>query len=340
MIKQAIEKIVKRIDLKPSEMEKSFSEIMSGEADASQIAAFITALRMKGETIDEITAAAKVMRKFATKIDAIEQNKDEILLDTCGTGGSGLDTFNISTTVAFVVAGCGVKVAKHGNRSASSQCGSADVLEELGVNLDISPLEVLECINEIGIGFMFAPLFHSAMKYAVPVRKAIGIRTIFNILGPLSNPAGATSQVLGVYDRSLTKPIASVLKNLGIKHAFVVYGLDGMDEVTTTSQTQISEVHNNRTRTYKITPEKFGFKRADLADLKGGSAADNANLLLDILNGKEGSCRDIVLLNSAYALLASDKAESVKQGISLAEESIDSGCALSKLEALKSFTSI
>lgn len=334
MIKQAITKIADGIDLKVSEMENSFSEIMSGEADPSQIAAFITALRMKGETVDEITAAANVMRKFASNV-TVACKKREPLLDTCGTGGSGLNTFNISTTAAFVAAGCGVKVAKHGNRSVTSQCGSADVLEELGIKIDISPLEAAECIKEIGIVFMFAPVFHSAMRYAVPVRKAIGIRTIFNILGPLSNPAGATCQVLGVYDSSLTRPIASVLNNLGIRRAFVAHGLDGMDEITTTAQTLISEVKDNKVITYKISPEKFGIKRARLKDITGGTVMDNAKLLVDILNGKKGYCRDIVILNSAYALLASDKAASVKQGIALAEESIDSGNALKKLEALK-----
>lgn len=334
MIKQAITKIADGIDLKVSEMENSFSEIMSGEADPSQIAAFITALRMKGETVDEITAAANVMRKFASNV-TVACKKREPLLDTCGTGGSGLNTFNISTTAAFVAAGCGVKVAKHGNRSVTSQCGSADVLEELGIKIDISPLEAAECIKEIGIVFMFAPVFHSAMRYAVPVRKAIGIRTIFNILGPLSNPAGATCQVLGVYDSSLTRPIASVLNNLGIRRAFVAHGLDGMDEITTTAQTLISEVKDSKVITYKISPEKFGIKRARLKDITGGTVMDNAKLLVDILNGKKGYCRDIVILNSAYALLASDKAASVKQGIALAEESIDSGNALKKFEALK-----
>ena len=346
MIKEAIMKVVEGKDLLPKEMEAVFTEIMSGSAEPAQIASFITALRFKGETADEIAAAAKVMRKFAQTIDvrsSIDIDRDEIniesetILDTCGTGGTGTNTFNISTTVAFVVAGCGVKVAKHGNRCASSACGSADVLEALGVNLNLSPAEVKECIQSIGIGFMYAPVFHKAMKYAVPVRKAIGIRTIFNILGPLSNPANATCQVLGVYDRDLTSVMAKVLGMLGLKRAFVVHGLDTLDEISITGPTQVSELKSGKVRTYKITPEQFGFKKSRLKDIAGGDAKKNAEIILSVLNGYAGPRRDVVLLNAAYALVASEKAKNPKKAIVLAEEAINSGKAMKKLKQLKDF---
>ncbi len=344
MIKEAIGKIAEKKDLTQAEMAQAFEEIMNGAAEPAQISAFITGLRLKGETVDEITAAARVMRKFASTIDvrgSIDIDRDEInvedetIVDTCGTGGSGTSTFNISTTVAFVVAGCGIKVAKHGNRSASSQCGSADVLEELGINLNLNPKQVERCTKAIGIGFMYAPLFHSAMKYAVPVRKAIGIRTIFNIIGPLSNPANATCQVLGVYDKKLTKVIAKVLGNLGVKHAFVVHGLDTLDEISITGPTQVSELKNKRVKTYIITPEKHGFKRASLKSIKGGNAKDNAKAVLSVLNGEKGPRRDVVLLNACYAIYAASGAKTVKQAIKRAEKSIDSGSALKKLNQLK-----
>jgi anthranilate phosphoribosyltransferase len=346
MIKEAIIKIAEGKNLTADEMEGAFTEIMNGTAEPVQISAFITALRLKGETVDEITAAAMVMRKFATAIDvrgSIDIDRDEInveqetILDTCGTGGTGTNTFNISTTVAFVVAGAGVKVAKHGNRSASSQCGSADVLERLGVNLNLSPKEVEECTKKIGIGFMYAPLFHAAMKYAAPVRKSIGIRTIFNILGPLANPANATCQVLGVYDKSLTEVLAKVLGNLGTKRAFVVYGLDTLDEISITGPTQVSELKDKKVRTYNIMPEKFGFKRAHLNDIKGGNADENAQIVLSVLDGEKGARRDVVVLNAAYALVAAERAKEVKQAIKLAQEVIDSGAAMAKLNALKAF---
>jgi anthranilate phosphoribosyltransferase len=347
MIKEAIIKVAEGNNLTAQEMEEAFGEIMNGLAEPVQISAFITALRMKGETVDEITAAAKVMRKFATSIDVrsgVDIDRDEInaeeetILDTCGTGGSGTNTFNISTTVAFVVAGCGVKVAKHGNRSASSLCGSADVLEKLGVNLNISTKQVEECTKQIGIGFMYAPFFHGAMKYAAPVRKTIGIRTIFNILGPLANPAHATCQVLGVYDKRLTEIMAKVLGNLGVKRAFVVHGLDTLDEISITGPTQISELKDKRVKTYKITPERWGFKRSRMEDICGGTAEENAKIIISVLEGENGPRRDVVLLNSAYALVAAEKARDIKQAIRLAESSIDSGSALEKLNQLKEFT--
>lgn len=348
MIKEAIEKVVKKIDLSEAEMRGVFEEIMSGQATYSQIGAFVTALRMKGETTDEITGAAKVMREKSIKIrigrSAIDIDRDDInideetIVDTCGTGGSGTNTFNISTTVAFVVAGCGLKVAKHGNRAASSQCGSADVLEALGLKLDNAPEVVEHCIREIGIGFMYAPLFHGAMKYAITPRKEIGIRTIFNLLGPLSNPANATSQVLGVYDQNLTVTMAGVLRNLGVKRAFVVHGMDTLDEITITGKTKISELKNGKIKTYYISPEKFGLKKATLEEIRGGDAMANAETVLAILNGERGPKRDVVLLNAGAALVAGFKANDFKGGIRLAEVSIDSGEALNKLNRLIELT--
>ncbi|MDP3804608.1 MAG: anthranilate phosphoribosyltransferase [Candidatus Omnitrophota bacterium] len=333
MIREAIEKVVKGINLSEAEMRASFDEIMSGKATNAQIGAFVTALRMKGESVEEITGAAKVMREKSLHINAGED-----VVDTCGTGGSGANTFNISTTAAFVVAGCGLKVAKHGNRSASSRCGSADVLEALGVKLDVGADLVQRCVLEIGIGFLYAPLFHNAMKYAIAPRKEIGIRTIFNILGPLSNPANATSQVVGVYDAKLTEPIAKVLKNLGLRRAFVVYGMDTLDEITITGHTKVSELKGARIRTYYITPEKFGLKRAMLADIEGGSVKENAEIVLSVLKGERGPRRDVVLLNAAAALVCGYKAKDFKTGVRLASTSIDLGKALEKLLRLIELT--
>ena len=348
MIREAIEKVVKRLDLTEREMRGAFGEIMSGGATQAQIGSFVTALRMKGETIEEITADASVMREMSAHIDAgrraVGIDRDDInldeetILDTCGTGGSGTNTFNISTTVAFVVAGCGLKVAKHGNRSASGACGSADVLEALGVKLDVGPDMVQRCILEIGIGFLYAPLFHNAMKHALLPRKEIGIRTIFNILGPLTNPANATSQVLGVYDPSLTEVMAGVLKNLGSKRAFVVYGMDTLDEITITGKTKVSELKGGRIRNYYVTPEKFGIKRASLDDIKGGDAKENAGIIISVLKGERSPRRDVVLLNSAAALVSGFKAKDMKAAILLAAESIDSGRAMEKLLKLIELT--
>ena len=347
MIREAIIKLAEKKDLTHAEMSFAFEEIMGGLAEPVQISAFITALRLKGETVDEITDAAKVMRKFATKIDvrkSVDIDRDEInleeetIVDTCGTGGSGTNTFNISTTVAFVVAGCGIKVAKHGNRSASSQCGSADVLEELGVNLSLTPEQVRDCVKAIDIGFLYAPLFHGAMKYAAPIRKAIGIRTIFNILGPLANPAGATCQVLGVYDKNLTRTIAEVLNNLGTKRAFVVCGYDTLDEISITGPTLVSELKNKKVKTYTITPRKYGFKKACLEDIAGGNAKENAGIILSVLEGKKGPRRDVVLLNAAFAIYAASAAGDIKDAIQKASYAIDSGAALKKLNQLKEFS--
>lgn len=333
MIKEAIEKVVKRMDLSEKETMAIFDEIMSGIASPAQIGAFITALHMKGETVEEITGAAKVMRQKSLHIQGGGK-----VVDTCGTGGSGANTFNISTTAAFVVAGCGLKVAKHGNRSASSQCGSADVLESLGVKIEISPDLVQRCILEIGIGFLYAPLFHSAMKYASGPRKEIGIRTIFNILGPLSNPANAASQLIGVYDANLTEVLAKVLNNLGSKRVLVVHGTDNLDEITITGKTKVTELNNKRIKTYYITPEKFGMKRASLSDIEGGPVRENAETMFSILKGECTPRRDIVILNAAAALVAGFKAKNFKEGSALAAESIDSGRALNKLLELIELT--
>jgi len=341
MIREAIEKVVNRIDLTEAQMRDVFMEIMSGAATPAQIGAFVTALRIKGETVAEITGAAKVMREKSIRISAVHPIVDideDPIIDTCGTGGSAASTFNVSTTVAFVVAGCGIKVAKHGNRSASNRCGSADVLEALGVKLDVAPDTVRRCLIEIGIGFLYAPIYHSAMKHAVQPRKDIGIRTIFNILGPLSNPANARSQIIGVYDAKLTEPMAEVLKNLGSKHAFVVYGMDTLDEITITGKTRVSELKNGRIRTYYVTPEKFGMQRSTLGEIEGGDAKTNAGITLAVLKGERGPRRDIVLLNASAALVAGGKSGNFKSGVNMAAESIDSGRALDKLTKLIELT--
>lgn len=343
MIKEAIAKLVAEHDLAEPMMIEVMEQIMGGEATPAQIAAFIVALRMKGETVEEITGAARVMRAHATPVrvgKVLDMDRDEInaeretILDTCGTGGSGTRSFNISTTVAFVVAACGVKVAKHGNRSVSSACGSADVLERLGVNLDITVAQVESCIAALGIGFLFAPALHGAMRYAIGPRREIGIRTIFNILGPLTNPAGADRQVLGVYRESLVEPLANVLCRLGCRRGFVVHGLDGMDEVTLAGPTRVAEIHHGSVRLYTVEPEDFALSRCRLHDLQGGDAMRNAELVLAILQGEAGPRRDVVLLNSAFALVAADKASDVRAGIELAAQAIDSGRALQKLNDL------
>ncbi|MDP2905619.1 MAG: anthranilate phosphoribosyltransferase [Candidatus Omnitrophota bacterium] len=323
--------LLKKKDLAPQEMQAAMEEIMSGSADTGDIAAFLEALGKKRETPQELAAAARVMRKYALKISS----KHKIVLDTCGTGGDNSGTFNISTAVAFVTAGAGIPVAKHGNRSVSSKSGSADVLEVLGVNIHM-PLETVEkCLNDAGITFLFAQNFHPAMKYAMPARKQIGRRTMFNILGPLSNPAGATHQLVGVYDEYWTDILAKVLADLGIIHALVVHGKDGLDEITTTDETVISEASKAKISTYRISPEDFGLTRVASEELAGGSAQYNAKIILDILEGGPGPKRDIVLLNVAAAIYAADSASTIKAGLQLARLSIDSGKAMKKLEALK-----
>lgn len=334
MIKESINKVVNGKDLTEKEAVETMNEIMSGEATPAQIASFITALRMKGETIEEITGCARVMREKATRIIT----SHPLVVDTCGTGGDEAHTFNISTIAAFVVAGAGVPVAKHGNRSVSSSCGSADVLKALGVNIEVSVETVGRCIDEIGIGFLFAPMLHGAMKYAIGPRREVGIRTIFNILGPLTNPANAKAQVLGVYDADLTEPLANVLKNLGSSHVFVVHGNDGLDEITTCDTTRVSELEDENVNTYTLDAADSGIKRASQNDLAGGSSEQNAKIMLNVLKGEKGPRRDIVLINAAAAIVAGGKADDLKVGIELAAESIDSGKALEKLEQLRKTT--
>ena len=334
MIKEAIAKLVKGEDLSRNEMELVMEEIMTGAALPTQIAAFLTAMRIKGETIDEIVGAAEIMRRHATKI----RTRHPVILDTCGTGGDERHTFNVSTIAAFTVAGAGVIVAKHGNRSVSSKCGSADLLKALGINIEAEEATVSKCIDEVGIGFLFAPALHKAMQYAIGPRKEIGIRTIFNILGPLTNPAGATNQLLGVYDLGLTEPIAEALGKLGSMHALVVHGRDGLDEVTTADKTRVSELKNCKVKTYEISPGDFGIKKAKKEDLGGGDPSQNAKIAMDILSGGAGPKYDIVVLNAGCAIYAADKASNIKEGIELAVESIESGKALEKLQLLKEAT--
>lgn len=331
MIKEAITRIVEKNDLNENEMMEVMGEIMEGKATPAQIGAFITALRIKGETVDEVTGAARIMRQKATKINACSP----VIVDTCGTGGDGMHTFNISTTAAFVVAAAGLTVAKHGNRAVSSGCGSADLLEALGVNIDASPEIVEECIQHAGIGFLFAPKLHSAMKHAIGPRREIGIRTIFNMLGPLTNPAGATSQLIGVYSPELTEMFAGVLKKMGSRRAFIVHGSDGLDEATVTGETRVSELKDGLITTYNINPVDF-FDESFTGDaLRGGDASFNAEITKSILSGqRRGACRAIVLLNAALAIVAGEKAASIQEGIQIAEECIDSGAALKKLHAL------
>jgi anthranilate phosphoribosyltransferase len=338
MIKELISKIVRREDLTQEEMERAMDEIMSGIATPAQIGAFITALRLKGETVDEIAGAAITMRAKATRIMSDFKPSDGVILDIVGTGGDESKTFNVSTTSAFVIAGCGVTVAKHGNRAVSSLCGAADVLEALGVNLNIRSADVERCIRTVGIGFLFAPVFHGAMKHAAGPRKEIGIRSVFNLLGPLTNPAGANVLLLGVYSMDLTEKIASVLGRLDTKEAFVVCGEGKYDEISICGPTKVSHLKNSEIKTFEITPEQFGFKRASIGDIIGGAAKENAKILKDILKGERGTRRDIVLLNSAAALMAAGRALDFSDGIKAAADSIDSGKAYERLERLIEFT--
>jgi anthranilate phosphoribosyltransferase len=330
MIRQCIAKVIRREDLREAEMLSAMDFLMEGKATPAQIGAFITALRMKGETVEEVTGAARVMRQKATRIDA----RSGVIVDTCGTGGDGRNTFNISTTAAFVAAAAGLTVAKHGNRAVSSGCGSADVLEALGVNIEAEPDIVEECIQQVGIGFLFAPRLHGAMKYAAGPRREVGIRTIFNMLGPLTNPAGATAQLIGVYDPHLTETFAGVLKNLGTKRAFVVHGEDGLDEVTVTGETRVSELKDGLVRTYNFDPGELIGGLHPAESLVGGDAAENARIVRDVLTGAAGPCRDVVVLNAAFAIVAGGKAETVAEGAAVARDCIDGGLAVRKLQAL------
>ncbi len=340
MMMESIVKLVEGRDLTSSEAEDVMSEIMCGKATEAQISAFLTALRMKGEEVEEIAAFASVMRKFCTRIHPAVS---DVLVDVVGTGGDKIKTFNISTTSAFVAAGTGVLVAKHGNRSVTSCSGSADVLEALGLNLKAPPSLVEKSIEVVGMGFMFAPIFHPAMKYAAGPRREIGIRTVFNLLGPLTNPADAQAQLLGVYDENLTEPLARVLDRLGVEQAMVVHGLDGLDEISTIGRTKITELEHGEVSTLQLDPEHFGVKPAQRRDLEGSAPEDSALITFNILSQK-GSSRsndprkDIVLVNAAAAIYLGGKAETIKEGMQIAVESIQSGSAYEKLKALVKFS--
>jgi len=322
--------VVSGKDLTEYEMMTAMTQVMEGKVIDSQFAAFLTALQLKHETVPEIVGAARVMRSKAEKVKVNASH----IVDTCGTGGDGADTFNISTAVSFVVAGADITVAKHGNRAVSSKSGSADVLKCLGVNID-APLSTVErCIEEVGIGFLFAPLMHKAMKHAAKVRKELGFRTIFNLLGPLTNPAHAHGQVLGVYDSKWVIPLAEVLRDLGSRRALVVHGFDGLDEITLTSETQVSELNNDNVSNFTIDPKEFGYTLCSAKDLKGGSPEENAETIRGILQGASGPKTDIIVLNAAAAIYVGGKAETVEQGILVAANSISSGAANKKLEEL------
>lgn len=333
MIRDAILKVSRKINLTYDEAYQTMDEIMSGEASEVQMSSYLTAMSMKGETITEITASAEAMRNHCVRI-----LNDVEALEIVGTGGDGSNTFNISTTSSIVISAAGIPVAKHGNRSASSKCGAADVLEELGVDIHIPPEKSIQCLKENNICFLFAQNYHIAMKYVAGVRKELAIRTIFNILGPLTNPAGATMQVLGVYDKELVEPLAKVLNNIGVKSALSVYGVDGMDEISASDKTFVCEIKDGETKTYEIDPGDFGFEKCLKEDLVGGDPKENAQITLDILKGQKGPKRNAVVLNSAAGLYVAGAAESINDGVKLAEDIIDSGKALKQLEKFIEFT--
>lgn len=344
-ITEGINRVVEGRHLDRFEAELVMNEIMSGKATDAQIASFLTALRMKCETVDELIGFTKVIRAKTSPIrPRLSENAADsglqrgVLIDTCGTGGDASGTFNISTAAAFVVAGAGIRVAKHGNRSVSSICGSADVIEALGVNINLAPDDITRCIETVGIGFLYAPLLHDAMRYVVHARREMKIRTVFNLLGPVCNPAQANAQVLGVYNEGLTEIMAQVLCELGSDRAFVVHGSDGLDEITISGESKISEVKGGDVRTYYVTPEDFGIQRAPVSEILGGDARRNAEIIRDILSDTGDTKRDVVLLNAAAAIVAGGKAESLHEGIQLARESIESGKAMACLRNLAAFT--
>lgn len=334
MLRQELQKIVKGHDLYEEEATRIMDIIMNGEATEAQIGAFMAGLAAKGETFAELAGAARAMRRRATRVQVTKQP----VVDTCGTGGDSSGTYNISTTAAFVAAGAGAVVAKHGNRSVTSKCGSADVLEALGVNLAVDPEVVEEAIAEIGIGFLFAPLYHGAMKHAAKPRKEVGIRSIFNMLGPLTNPAGASCQVLGVYAAGLTEMFAEALRLLGAKRVFVVHGKEGLDEISVCADTRITELNDNTVRTYELSPEQLTGRRWPIEDLAGGDSEQNAAIIKDVLSGTPGAKRDVAVVNAAAALAAAGLARDIRDGVALAEQSIDSGAAREKLDKLVAFT--
>jgi anthranilate phosphoribosyltransferase len=344
MIHEALEKLIQGEDLSRPEAQAAMDQILSGQASSEQIAALLIALRIKGETVDEVVGFALAMRRHATPIfPAGRKHPDEVLLDTCGTGGDARGTFNISTAVAFVVAGAGVRVAKHGNRSTGSRCGSADVLEALGVEIELAPERVAEAIEQIGIGFLYAPAMHAATRYAIPARRELRVRTVFNLLGPLTNPAGASAQIVGVYDASLTELVAQALGELGVQRALVVHGADGLDEISSSGETHVAELRDGGTRSYRVAPEDFGLRRAPLGAIRGGDATHNAEIIHKVLGSaserhEHGPHRDIVLANAAGALVVAGRAREFLVGVRLAAESIDSGAARAKLEELVAFS--
>ncbi len=342
MITDALHRIANHgQSLSRDEARAVMAEILAGECTDAQIAALLVALHMKGETVEEIVGFAEAIRAAAAPLP-IHQNSTvdvsgtgrDALVDTCGTGGDASGTFNISTATAFVVAGAGVRVAKHGNRSVTSKCGSADVMEALGVNINLPPTRLAACLAQVGIAFLFAPAMHSAMKYVQPARRELRLRTVFNLLGPLTNPARASAQVVGVYSLELVEKLAEVLSMLGLHRAVVVHGLDGLDEITVTGPTRVAEVREGSVHTYEVTPEEFGMKRAVIDDISGGDAAANAVIIREVLGGKKSPRRDVVLLNAAAALVAASKADHLAEALPLAARSIDSGAAAVKLEAL------
>ncbi len=334
MIKEAIKIVANGNSLSVTEAAEVMEKIMTGKTTPAQFAAFVTALRIKGETVDEITGLASVMRAKAIPVIVTPP-----VIDTCGTGGDSSYSFNISTTAAFVAAGAGLKVAKHGNRAMSSHCGSADVLESLGVKIDLGAEAVAQCLEKVGIGFMFAPTFHPAMKYAATPRREIGIRTVFNILGPLTNPARAESQVIGVPLEELGEKIAFVLQRLGTKHSLVVHGRDGLDEISISGSSLVWDVNQDRVLPpFEVSPDNFGFERASMIEIKGGTTKQNAQILRDILNGERGAKRNIVVMNAAAALVAGNRASNLKEGARIAEEAIDTGRAQAKLDELVSLS--
>ena len=321
------------------------TEVLSGKCTDAQIAALLVALHMKGETVEEIVGFAEAIRAAAQPLDVsrnstidVSGTERDALVDTCGTGGDASGTFNISTATALVVAGAGVRVAKHGNRSVTSRCGSADVMEALGVNINLTPERLAICLDEVGMAFLFAPAMHSAMKYVQPARRDLRLRTVFNLLGPLTNPARASAQVVGVYSHSLVDKLAEALSMLGLKRAFVVHGADGLDEITITGPTRVAEVRDGQVHTYEVTPEEYGFENAPIEAISGGDAAENANCIRGILTGQRSARRDVVLLNAAAALVAAGRAQHLRDAIPLAAQAVDSGAAAAKLEQLVRFT--
>lgn len=333
-MQSAIRALTERRNLDREEMTAVMRLIMTGHATPAQIGGFLVGLRMKGETVDEIVAAARVMRELAIRVEVSGPH----LLDTCGTGGDGAGTFNISTATAFVAAAAGARVAKHGNRSVSSRSGSADVLEAAGINLDLTPAQVAECVDRTGVGFLFAPLYHGAMKHAIGPRREMGVRTLFNVLGPLTNPAGAPHQVLGVYDRAWLQPLAEVLKELGSTHVLVVHAEDGMDEISIGSDTRIAELRDGLIEEYLIEPEQFGLARGDVSALSVDSAEQSLAIIRGVFAGQAGPARDIVLLNAGAAIYAADLVDSLEAGVKRAAEVIDAGQAAARLDALAGFS--